>query len=603
MNSTTSVEVSNVSSLRDRKEIRGQIVLDLLQDYKFVTMLNKELYVYDNREGSRTCGIWRRELAEKIIVERIERVLRLDATRYDKDEIISHITDRTYHNESNDALFWDESPKDVICVANGVLDVNTERLIEHSPEYRFLAKIPVEYIPRDDPRLKGKDRIDRFLHEILSTEEDVKAQYEWAGYCLYRSHLIHKLALLVGEGANGKSTWINVLSALLGRENVSSIDLHSLCYNRFSIANLQGKFANTYADLSENALKHTGVLKMLTGGDILNAERKFVQGRVDFVNSAKLIFSCNMIPPSTSDDTIAFWRRWNITKFSKVFDEEIADKRILEKLIPPLELSSLLNNALDGLRRLLKNGRFSNYKNVEETRAEYIARSDPIWGFAEECLIMESEAYEVKADVYEAYKDYCKQHTFVVAPSNIFSRDLKKYVAFTHCQRTIKLKRGVPCYSGIRLKIQCSVRVGSSSTEASKEKTKSRRKTHKLEKGQELLQGEIAQDNVETHKAQHTTEETSVSSSKEISRKPHPVGKGYIYQCYYCNKRIADDEVNTTMITFYGPTRVYNKYCHKKCIDRLRREREEADKNNVLAQFLKKHTKLDTKKSDTKEKS
>lgn len=454
MSSTSNVvRTQTVQVVRDKREIRGQIVLDLLQDYDFVTMLppNKEIYVYDNRKNSKTYGIWRRELAEKIIVERVERVLGLDATRYDKKEVISKIKDRTYHNLSNDALFWESSPKNLICLANGVLDINTGKLMEHSPDYRFLAKVPVEYIPRDDPRLKGKDRIDKFLHEILLEEKDVEAQYEWAGYCLYRSYPIHKSSLLVGEGANGKSTLINVLVALLGEENVANVSLQSLCKNRFAIANLQGKLADMHADLSAKALRETGVFKMLTGGDVIDAERKFVQGRVKFVNHAKLIFSCNQIPPVMSDDTTAFWRRWNITKFPRVFDEENADKKILEKLTQPLELSSLLNNALDGLKRLLQNGRFSNYKNVEETRADYILKSDPIWAFAEQKLVMESDSYEPKMIVYEAYKKFCRRLNLPIAPSNVFSRSLRTYITFRDGQRTVDGKKGITCYCGIKL--------------------------------------------------------------------------------------------------------------------------------------------------------
>ena len=256
--------------------------------------------------------------------------------------------------------------------------------------------------------------------------------------------------MLQGEGANGKSTWINVMRSLFGKENVANVSLQSLCRNRFSIANLQGKLANMHADLTEKGLRETGVFKMLTGGDAIDAERKFVQGRVKFVNHAKLIFSCNQIPPVMQDDTMALWRRWNITEFQRVFDEETADKNILKKLTQPLELSSLLNNALDGLKRLLENGLFSNHKNIEETRAEYISKSDPIWGFAEQKLVMESDSFEQKRIVYEAYTEYCRQRKLPIAPSNVFSRDLKKFVSFRDGQRMVDGKK-VTCYVGIEL--------------------------------------------------------------------------------------------------------------------------------------------------------
>jgi putative DNA primase/helicase len=81
----------------------------------------------------------------------------------------------------------------------------------------------------------------------------------------------------------------------LGHQNVSGESLHRLLENRFASAELYGKLANVDADLSKEALKNTGILKKLAGGDYIAAEKKFLPA-FKFVNYAKLLFSANEIP-------------------------------------------------------------------------------------------------------------------------------------------------------------------------------------------------------------------------------------------------------------------------------------------------------------------
>lgn len=426
----------------DRREDREQIVERLLGMYSFATMRNNEIYIYQN-------GVYKRDIAESLIKEFVEQVMGESGTRYDKNEVIDRIRCRTYENWS----FWNQ-PKNLICISNGVLDVNTLTLEPHSPEHHFLTKIPVWYIPQNEfEKLSCENRIDKFFREVLPSEEDVKAMYEFFGYCLYRGLPIHKAFMLVGVGANGKSTLLSLLKAFLGRESIANISLQQLCQNRFAMAQLHGKLANIFSDLTQKSLYETGAFKMLTGNDTIDAERKFVQKRIKLTNYAKLIFSCNMIPANEKDDTKAFWRRWLLITFPNVFDKEHGnvDENLLEKLTTKEELSGLLLKALEGLKSLLENGKFSNYKKVEYVRQDYIMKSNPVHAFVENCLVTDVESFEQKSIVYRAYKEFCKQHDLPILDNNIFSRKLRSYINFRDCQKSIHGKRGIWCYGGIRL--------------------------------------------------------------------------------------------------------------------------------------------------------
>ncbi len=81
--------------------------------------------------------------------------------------------------------------------------------------------------------------------------------------------------ILVGDGGNGKSPLLSLLTEFLGPENVSSISLQDLVNHKFTAAELFEERANIYDDLSSDALKRTGQFKMATGGDMLKGEKKF----------------------------------------------------------------------------------------------------------------------------------------------------------------------------------------------------------------------------------------------------------------------------------------------------------------------------------------
>ena len=136
---------------------------------------------------------------------------------------------------------------------------------------------------------------------------------EIIGYCLYKGYPIQKAIMLVGSGSNGKSVFIQLLQHFLGVYHCASNSLQKLAVNRFSLSSLHGKLANLFADLSSSSLSDTSIFKMLTGGDLIQAEKKF-KDEFSFTNYAKLIFSANAIPKSP-DDSDAFFRRWIIIVF------------------------------------------------------------------------------------------------------------------------------------------------------------------------------------------------------------------------------------------------------------------------------------------------
>ncbi len=143
--------------------------------------------------------------------------------------------------------------------------------------------IPVSYRPE-----ATCPSIDAFFRQIVKAE-DIPLLYEFFGWCLDRKSPIQKLFLLLGGGANGKSTFLNLLRLFLGTENCSSASLQALADNRFTLAELAEKLANIFPDLPASGIKDAAISRV-DWRRPMRAEHKFEKS-FDFRNTAKLIFS------------------------------------------------------------------------------------------------------------------------------------------------------------------------------------------------------------------------------------------------------------------------------------------------------------------------
>lgn len=434
------IETSSIISLLQKNMLAGIHLLTkhCLEKFSIITLNDtKEILVYDE-------GIYRREGQEKLL-KYIQQDLKLGNLLNNRGiaEFLGFI--QRYSFIPRDQL---QEPINKICLSNGILNLDQGTLESYSPEQIFLNKIPVHYNPR-----ATCPRIQEFLDQVLP-QECHKTFFQLAGFLLYKKYFLHVIVILFGSGANGKSTIINLLKTFIGAENCCSRSLQELEENRFAAADLHGKLANLYSDLSDKALCKTSKLKMLTGEDLVTAEKKFKNG-FSFVNYAKLIFSCNRIP-KTPDHSDAFYRRILMFSFPNQFLGTAADKFLLEKLTSCEELSGLLNKAVEGLLELLRTGEFDNRQTIQEARELYTRWSDSVGAFAIDCLISDPEAYELKETVYLSYVDYCQRIKCPRLTANVFHRNLQKEIKVVDYRPAMKIagKQARPsCWKGIKLTV------------------------------------------------------------------------------------------------------------------------------------------------------
>jgi P4 family phage/plasmid primase-like protien len=219
---------------------------------------------------------------------------------------------------------------------------------------------------------------------------------------------LQKAILLLGEGANGKSTYLSAVRAFIGKQNTSSVSLQKLETNTFAAAQLVGKLANICPDLPSTHLESTSVFKAIVGGDSINVERKNQQP-FDVTLYARLVFSANH-PPHSKDSSHAFFRRWVTLPFTRTFEEhEQKPRRILDmSLNRPQELSGVLNRALAALPHLLNHG-FEVSTSMLDAHNEFRRTTDPFSVWLERETVESNEAIVPIAMLRAKYNAVCRR--------------------------------------------------------------------------------------------------------------------------------------------------------------------------------------------------
>lgn len=393
----------------------------------FKTMKDtKEVYYYED-------GIYKRN-GETVIDELSGIILHKFSKSYNINETIKHIRRRTYADRS---MFNSETK---IVLENGVLDLVTLKIENHNPFYLYTHKIPVFYNPKAQC-----PNFDKFLDDIIDVEWKKKVLQEWFGYHLLNDRRFQKALMIYGETLTGKSTLLRILTKFLGEDNYSSASLQHIATNAFAPAYLYDKMANICPELSTEAVKNEDMFMRLVGNDPITSAKK---GGHEFTFNpiVKLSFSCNEIP-RTYNKNPAFYRRWILVEFNKPI-KEIDIKYGTDKspLTTRQELSGILNWAIEGLKRLLSEGKFSYPFTDIENKDLWERHSDPISSFVNRFIDITFTDGQTKSLVYEAYVKYCKMIKVSAVSIVAFGREFKKHTNF----KDITIK-GTPVYGGIEL--------------------------------------------------------------------------------------------------------------------------------------------------------
>ena len=312
------------------------------------------------------------------------------------------------------------------------MNIDTMELMDFSPDIVITNRIPWNYNPN-----AHSDIVDECLDAWACSDEDiVKLLEESMGYSLYRNNIFRRLFILTGAKANGKSTFLDLYKHVIGEGNYSCVDLYRIG-DRFQTAFLAGMLANIGDDISDEYIdgKEAAVIKKVVTGETLTVERKN-EDPFNFTPYSTLIFSANEIP-NMRDRTGALADRMVIIPFRANFTKA-PDCNLREKLHTREAAEAMLKRAVDGLKRLLKNQRFTMSKAVEAEKEQFELTNDPIKSFLNDYIQIGDELYrEPVSVIYRNYCLYCSENGYKAVSSNAFGRKVREFYKVESYQKKV----------------------------------------------------------------------------------------------------------------------------------------------------------------------
>lgn len=336
----------------------------------------------------------------------------------------NEVVDNIYGHATPMELFIEDKVR-VINLLNGVLKVRDSGkfVFRNHHKKQDCAMNMLEFNYDENAECK---KWDKFLNRILPDEGDRNTLEEFIGYCLLPSHRFEAFMVLYGSsGANGKSVILEIIRSFFSRENASSLELHN--FEGHELASLSNKIINIGSELSSGAdlKKPLATLKALVSSyDTVNVNPKHDKPFTLYPDDKpKCIFATNKMFKSGADDGGVLRRALVIS-----FDVEIKDNEKIRDLVERMEdeKSGILNRALTGLQRLLKQGHFT----ISDKRAEYMEEFkkniNPVRAYIIDNLRETVGICVPKKVVYAHYKEWATEMGHNVYSDSMFWQKFKE---------------------------------------------------------------------------------------------------------------------------------------------------------------------------------
>lgn len=452
--------IINESDLEDEKynEIRIKLIKEkdvseqyvILAEY-FLTKYNiktnwftKEIYIYNYPEK----GIFNSN-GEILLLQEIQSIIPT-WKRAAKREIIDKVMINTYFVDN---IF---NKQNIVVVENGVIRLDFLALnnddqkffSDFSSDFLATKKLPIKF----DPKALCP-KIDTFFTDISNGDKDMPIYLlEILADILNNHYKSQKGHIFMGDGENGKGTFMRLLIAFVGIENKTALGLEFIQEGSFQVYTLQNSMVNIIGDLNDKYVKDTGLVKKLLGEDFVSANIKNVKQPIEFINTAKMILAGQHIM-KTNEDSWAWYRRFIITTWSFRVCEEKKYDGFENELQDPNELSGLLNKVLNQYKMFANNKfkfQMQHKLSEEEIRQNHLLKANPVKLFIEKEIVVTSDDETIpKRDIYKAYCEWQQKHNAKKKFENHFHREFKKEFG----DIPIKQVKRVRHYIGIDLKL------------------------------------------------------------------------------------------------------------------------------------------------------
>ena len=290
----------------------------------------------------------------------------------------------------------------LINARNGIVDLQTGALTEADPAQLITKLVPTQYNPEATcPMWIG------FLNRIMDRNDGMITYLQRAvGYAMTGSTREQCLFILYGRGANGKSVFLETLSAMLN-DYAMRTPTDTLLVKRTGgipndVARLKGARLVTAVEADAGNKMAESLVKQITGGEKITA-RFLHREWFEFQPQFKVFLATNHKPVIVGTDH-AIWRRIQLIPFTVTIPADEQDKDLALKLQG--ELSGILTWAVRGCIEWQRLGLQPASEVVGATNS-YRTEMDAVAGFLEDCCMLEAGAYVTMVSLYKAYSAWC----------------------------------------------------------------------------------------------------------------------------------------------------------------------------------------------------
>ena len=294
-------------------------------------------------------------------------------------------------------------------LANGIYDLNSNKLLEHSYKHWCLKQAPVTF-----DKNAAAPHWDNFLNTIFGGDQElIRFVRQAVGFSLSGLSDLQALIFCYGSGANGKSTFFGVLRKLLG-DYYQGIQVETLLSKTFQpttepyeLARIKGARIVVSDEVPEGRKLNESRVKSLTGGDQIHARNPH-EKPFSFDPTHTLWMFGNHKPVISGMDH-GIWRRIYLVPFTVTISEE--QKRPQEEMMGEFrgEISGILNWALEGWKDYRENG-FRVPAAVKNATSEYKSESDTMAAFISERCVKNTVAKVHTTRLFQSFKEWAKEN-------------------------------------------------------------------------------------------------------------------------------------------------------------------------------------------------
>lgn len=339
-----------------------------------------------------------------------------------------------------------------INLRNGLLDIYTGELRPHTPELISTLQLDCSF------NTKAKaPQWEKFV-ESLCYDPDAEAVdtemltvlQEVTGFLLspiYGYRIKMAIMLFSALGNTGKSVYLSVISRMLGKDSTANVDFESLGSSRWATGRAFGKRLVAIGDEGGENINSSKIFKQMTGGDLVPAEFKGLQG-FDYVFRGVICAACNLLPFFNDDKGDHVAERFLMLNCRNTIPQSERDLMLVNKLLE--EREGIFLWAMAGLQRFLDNDmHFSHCQSADDLKSEYRAKHDTMYAFlhcGEFVEVTGNKQDFVKKTVLEDfYEMYCFNNDI---PNPLKRKNIKPRLASMGI--VVKNHSNVEVYSGVK---------------------------------------------------------------------------------------------------------------------------------------------------------